>query len=189
MGCEHLANTWRTCGHLADKCLTFGPNSLLTPNRLLLGRNNSRCPAAPLVLSNDIRKILQTNQEIFTAWFDAWLVSHVPQLVPQPKWFKTGRHISVGDVVLFSKSDKEFENVYQYGIIKVANVGRDGLIRSVLIEYQNSTENTKRTTTRGVKEVIVIHPVDELGLSRELHDLAAEATQELEAEACCCLTN
>ncbi len=27
---------------------------LITPNRLILGRNNDRCPTAPLVLSNDV---------------------------------------------------------------------------------------------------------------------------------------
>ena len=112
---------------------------LLTPNRLLLGRNDNRCPTAPLVLSNEVRKIVLTNQEIFTTWFRAWLVSYVTQLVPQPKWYNTGRNVSVGDV-LFSKSDKEFENVYQYGIV---NVSKDELIRSVDTEDQNENKNTK----------------------------------------------
>ena len=111
-------------------------------------------------------------------------MSYVPTLVPQPKWFETNRSISVGDVVLFSKSDKEFENVYQYGLVKKTHVSKDGLIRSVDVEYQNSNEGTKRSTKRGVRELIVIHPFDELGLSKELFDLAAEA--ELEIETCFC---
>ncbi len=145
---------------------------LITPNRLLLGRNNDRCPTAPLVLSNDVKKIISTNEEIFKAWFDSWLLSYVPTLVPQPKWFVTNRNVSIGDVVVFTKSEKEFENVYQFGMVVSVHPSKDGLIRSVDIEYQNHNENIKRQTKRGVREVVVIHPVGELGISRELYDLA-----------------
>ena len=169
---------------LGNKCASLENLDLLTPNRLILGRNNSRCPTAPLVLSTDVKKIIQTNADIFNAWFRSWLVSYVPTLVPQPKWFETTRNLSVGDVVLFSKSDKEFENVYQYGMVKSTHVGRDGLIRSVEVEYQNPGENTKRVTKRGARELIVIHPYDELGLSKELFDLAAEAEQEVNVCHC-----
>ena len=172
---------------LGNKCEMLENLDLLTPNRLILGRNNNRCPTAPLVLSNDVRRIVETNNDIFTAWFSAWLTSYVPTLIPQPKWFKTNRDVSVGDVVLFSKSDKEFDNSYQYGIIKVVNVSKDGLIRSVEVEYQNFNEKTKRTTRRGVREIIVIHPFGELSLSKELYDLAAEADQDLQADVCHCI--
>ena len=111
-------------------------------------------------------------------------MSYVPSLVPHPKWFETNRNIAVGDIVLFSKSDKEFENVYQYGLVKVIHVSKDGLIRSVDVEYQNANKNTKRRTTRGVRELVVIHPFDELGLSKELFDLAAEAENEVEICDC-----
>ena len=57
---------------------------LITPNRLLLGRNNNRSPTAPLVLSNDFKKIISTNEQIFKTWFDSWLTSYVSTLVPQP---------------------------------------------------------------------------------------------------------
>ena len=68
------------------------------------------------------------------------------------------------------KSEKEFERLYQYGMIISTFVGRDGLIRVVDIEYQNNNENTKRTTKRGVRDIVVIHPVEEIGISAELHD-------------------
>ena len=146
---------------------------LLTPNRLLLGRNNNRCPTAPLILSNDCREIIKSNENIFRAWFQSWLISYVPSLVPQPKWYQTNTHITVGDVVLFSKSDKEFEHLYQYGIVTATHTTRDGLVRTVDVTYQNNSEKTKRTTTRGVRELVVIHRVDELGISKELFDLAS----------------
>ena len=63
-------------------------------------------------------------------------------------------------------------------------MGRDGLIRSGELEHQNPAENTKRVTKRGARELIVIHPYDELGLSKELFDLAAEAEQEVNVCHC-----
>ena len=145
---------------------------LLTPNRLLLGRNNSRSPTAPLLVSQDVKKIIQQNSEIFQVWFKSWLVSYVPTLVDRPKWFETNSHISVGDIVLFLKSEKEFEHLYQYGMVSKLFPSKDGLIRSVEIRYQNHAENTERVTTRGIRELVVIHYVDEIGISQELYELA-----------------
>ena len=145
---------------------------ILTPNRLLLGRNNNRCPTAPLEVSHDVRKIVQSNNEIFKAWFKEWLISFVPNLLDQPKWFVSDRSVAVGDVVLILKSDRAFDLQYQYGLVVTTMEGKDGLIRSVEVEYQNPGEDTKRRTKRGVRELIVIHQVDELGISKELYDLA-----------------
>ena len=157
---------------IGNKTANLENLDILTPNRLLLGRNNSRGPTAPLVLTQDVKKIVQTNRDIFNAWFQSWLVSYVPSLVDAPKWFKNDRNIAEGDVVLFSKSDKEFEDLYQYGIVKSVTPSKDGRIRKVEVEYQNSSESSKRSTVRGVRDLIVIHPVDELGLSKQLFDLA-----------------
>ena len=145
---------------------------ILTPNRLLLGRNNNRGPTAPLVLSSDVKKIVQMNNDIFSVWFNSWLISYVPTLMESPKWFKNDRNLAEGDVVLFSKSDKEFENLYQYGIVTSVFFSKDGRIRKVEIEYVNSSETVRRKTIRGCRDVIVVHPIEELGLSKELNNLA-----------------
>lgn len=149
---------------------------ILTPNRLMLARNNNRCPVGTLQVTEDIGKIIKRNEDVFTTWFKAWLVSYVPTLILQPKWFKSDRDPKVGDIVLFLKSDKEFEKLYQYGMIVDLKTSRDGKIRQIEIVYQNSTEKTKRYTSRGTREVVVIHHVDELGLIRELNILAANSS-------------
>ena len=87
-------------------------------------------------------------------------------------WFRSDRDVAIGDVVLFLKSEKEFDLQYQYGIVATTYEGRDGLIRAVDVDYQNFGENTKRKTKRGVRELVIIHPVDEIGISRELFELA-----------------
>ena len=144
---------------------------LLTPNRLLLARNYDRCPAGPVKVSENISKILQQHKELYEAWFRAWLLSYVPHLMFQPEWFKSDRDPKVGDVVLFLKSNKEFNKQYQYGVISDLKVSLDGKIRHVEVEYQNFSESVKRKTTRGTRELVVIHPVDELGLVRELNQM------------------
>ena len=147
---------------------------LISPNRLLMGRNNSRCPSEKMIVTSDLGKILKQNENIFEVWFRAWLTSCVPNLMLHPKWFKSDSDPKVGDVVLFLKSDKEFEKLYQYGMICDMKRSRDGKIRELEIEYQNYSENVKRRTTRGTREIVVIHPLGELGLVRELNIMAAE---------------
>ena len=174
LGCQ-IANSINNMPiGLGNKCELLESLDILTPNRLILGRNNNRAPTAPLELSNDFRRIIEGNNDIFSVWFKEWLVGYVPSLVQKPKWFDSDRNISVGDVVLFLKAEKEFERQYQYGIVSTVVTGRDGIIRVVEIEYQNHAEKVRRTTKRCVRDIIVIHPVEELGLSKELDDLARE---------------
>ena len=58
---------------------------LITPNRLILGRNNDRCGNAPLVICPDYKRMIESNANIFRAWFETWLVSYVPTFVERPK--------------------------------------------------------------------------------------------------------
>ena len=92
---------------------------LLTPNRLLLARNNSRCPVNSLRMSGDYQAVINQNNELQEVWFKSWLKSYVPSLMHHPKWFNNDKDAMVGDVVLFLKSDREFDRQYQYGIIMV----------------------------------------------------------------------
>ena len=157
---------------LGNKTESLETLDLLTPNRLLLGRNNSRSPTEPLEISGDYSRMVASNSQVFKSWFKEWVINYVPHLVEQPKWFVTDRCISVGDVVLFTKSEKEFDKTYQYGIVETTFEGRDGLIREVIVKYQNHNEKTTRTTRRGVRDLVVIHPVEEIGIAAELHNFS-----------------
>ena len=119
---------------------------ILTPNRLILGRNNNRCPTIPLELAQDYKKIIETNSKIFKACFHSWLISYVPTLIERPKWHESAREIKVGDVILFLKSVQEFDLRYQYGLVSSAKRGRDGYVRKIEVEYQNHNEQVKRKT-------------------------------------------
>ena len=121
---------------------------ILTPNRLIVARNNDRCPIGTINVSEDVKKIIQTNNKIFETWFKCWLVSFVPKLMSQPKWFKSDRDSEVGDVVLFLKADKEFDKHYQYGIITKTKVSRDGKKSNI-----KTITKTRKGTQLGVFEM------------------------------------
>lgn len=145
---------------------------LITPNRLRLGRNNERSPVGPVDITDKFDRILKQNLDIYNTWWEAWLTSAVPKLVPQPKWFSNDDGIRVGDVVIFKKQDSPISGVYQYGIVQSVKLSSDDVIRSVVIRYRNSSENVDRTTTRAVRSVVVIHRVDELSIMEALGNAA-----------------
>ena len=69
---------------------------LITPNQLLLARNNNRCPVGKLSVTEDVRNIIQRNNDVFSVWFRAWLTSYVPTSMMQPKWFRSDRNLKKG---------------------------------------------------------------------------------------------
>ena len=96
----------------------------------------------------------------------------MPTLLTRPKWLISDSEVKVGDVVLFLKSEKEFERDYQYGIIHSVNTGKDGHVRIVDVVYQNHNEGVKRYTSRAVRDLVVIQPLDEPGINAELAEMA-----------------
>ena len=91
-----------------------------------------------------------------------------------PKWFDSNYDPKIGDVVLFLNWSKEFDKKYQFGIISDKKESRDGKIREIEVQYQNSNEAIKRKTSRGVRDVVVVHPIGELDIIRELNNVASQ---------------
>ena len=145
---------------------------LITPNRLRLGRNNDRSLVSPMNVTGSTQKIIEENKKIFNSWFEAWLTSHVPKLMHQPKWFQSDRDIKICDIVLFIKKDGSIASTYQYGMIHEIEPSKDGLIRKVVVKYRNNNENVDRFTTRAVRELVLIHPIDEVHIMEELGRMA-----------------
>ena len=148
---------------------------LITPNRLKLGRNNDRSPIGPLYVTDDPSKFFTENTDIFNCWFECWLTSHVPKLMEHPKWFKSDYHLHEGDIVLFLKKEGLLNDTYQYGMVSSTQTSRDGKIRSATIRYRNYNEEFDRKTQRSVRQLIVIHRVDELDIIHELGKIATIA--------------
>ena len=75
-------------------------------------------------------------------------------------------------MVLFTKNEGSVVNTYQYGMVHEIELSRDGLIEKVVIKYRNSSENTDHFTTRAVRDLVLIHPVDEIHIMEELGNIA-----------------
>ena len=175
---------WETLGYQIAICINDLPIAsrntsaeletveLITPNRLRLGRNNQRSPVGPLKVSENLDKFISSNEEIFNSWFTNWLICHVPRLIQQRKWFQNDRDLCVGDVVLFLKQDGKVTGKYQYGMIKSVIRGSDNRIRRAVVKYRNATENTDRETDRAVRQLVIIHPIEELSILQELGEMA-----------------
>ena len=145
---------------------------LITPNRLRLARNNERSPVGSLEVTGKVEKLLRLKTEAFQSWWQAWLTSALPKLVPRPKWFRNDEDIKKGDIILFDKSEGSFVGDYQYGMVDSVKVGTDGKIRAVTVKYRNASENVSRTTFRAVRKLVIIHRVDEIDLMEELGEAA-----------------
>ena len=148
---------------------------LLTPNRLKLGRNNKRSSVSPISITGNFSDIMKTNKKIFNIWLRTWLVNRVPKLMHQPKWFQQDRNIKVCDIVLLMKHEITITSKYQYAMIHEVLPSRDGIIRKVVVRYRNDQEIVERFTTRAVRELVLIHSVDELNLVEELGKMATVA--------------
>ena len=104
---------WETCAaeianRINDLPLALGnivsdveTMDLITPNRLELGRNNDVSPSGCIKVISDSKKILETNQNIFNAWYENGLLSHARNIMYQSKWYRTECDLKKGDVVLF----------------------------------------------------------------------------------------
>ena len=163
----------------------FEEMDLITPNRLRMGRNNNRSPVGPLFVVSDPSKFFIENAKIFNSWFETWLTSHVPKLMNQPKWFRTDYDIKVGDIVLFLKKEGLLNSTYQYGMVKSVEVGKDEKIRTVILKYRNHHEAVDRETRRAVRQLVVIHKVDELDIIQELGTIATAVDMKKHLYGCC----
>ena len=134
--------------------------------------NNERSPSGVLTLTSDPSKFAKVNTDIFNLWFEAWLVSHVPKLMNQPKWYDSDHDLKPGDIVLFLKNEKELCSEYQYGKIISTKPSHDGKIRSAEVLYRNSSEMIDRTTTRATRQLVRIHSINELDIVQELGEVA-----------------
>ena len=56
-------------------------------------------------------------------------------------------------------------------IAKIEN-SKDGKVRTVKVKYRNCNENVDRFTTRPTRQLVMIHPVDELNIIQELNKIS-----------------
>ena len=162
---------------LGSRYQSLDKADLITPSRLMLGRNNKRAPVGYPRIESFSRQIKQLDA-VQKAWWKVWEVERIENYVPAPsKWFKTSRQPEVGDIVVFVKEERVLgDSIWRMGrISRVIPSAADGVIRSVIIEYMNPNEEFYRDTKRSVRRFAILHREGDLALMDNLNRAAKEA--------------
>jgi hypothetical protein len=163
-----LGNKYRNIDHL----------DLMTPSRLLLGRNNRRALSGCATIGG-ASKIMAQMDSVYDAWWSTWHKEKLIHFIPQPpKWRTTGRQPMVGDAVIFHRDNKDRkigEPTWRIGQVKTLEPDSDNLIRKVIVEYRNAKETTLRTTRRSVRDIAIVHREEDLELVDKLNAAAKTA--------------
>ena len=157
---------------------------LITPARLLLGRNNTRVlTGVPTV--NNPGEFLDINEKIEAAWWAVWKDQRLADLIPAPPKWKSGQpQLAVGDIVAFIRDQSQLGGLStRLGVVHEIETGRDQIIRRVTIKYKNSGESDFRYTRRSVRDVAVIHREEDLDFCAKLSAAQKQASINLTLQA------
>ena len=155
----------------------LGNVDLITPSRLLHGRNNRRAPVGEISLSKPGRLLKQMDQ-LYESWWLAWANEKLADFVPQRSDLKrTTYQPKEGDVCVFMMDRGEAINHESWKIGKIIEVhfSKDDIARAVTIEYFNCAKEGKQyvsrrqVTKRSLRRVAVLFAEDEISLTEQLN--------------------
>ena len=134
---------------------------IITPNRLLLGRNNNRNLNGwfKITKGTDSETLLRKNQEIMKSWYSIFN-DRLHLLIPRPaKWQRTDP-VHIGDTVLFlaNETPGTKANAWKLGLVK--EIPKKN---SLQIEYMCG--NKKKHLTRCPRDVSIIVAAEELPIT------------------------
>ena len=133
----------------------------ITPNSLITGESANNVAQGPFVESKvSIAKRFQFIQSLVDDWWNKWYDLALPALVPCYKWKHKNRNVSVGDVCLI-RYRKSIRSTYRLGRVTEVTPSKDGLVRSVRLQYKLPTEKVYRYVDRSIHGIAVIVPHEE----------------------------
>ena len=142
---------------------------LITPARLLNGRNNGRNLSAWPEFHQP-GEVVNHIAEMEKAWWNVWKEEKIANLIPQAqKWRKGEPDLAVGDIVVFLRDQSQLSGLsWRVGEVSAVEESKDGVVRRVEIKYKNSNENVFRFTKRSVRDVGKLWREGELDLAGQL---------------------
>lgn len=187
-GKKHSFLKWETIGstianmlnnlpiaHCSDQNGIDDPIFLITPNSLLLGKNQNRSVSGPIDLADCTVEAQFTKVNELTEMIQTQISQMIHKYVPGRKVYSTSPPL-VGEIVIFVMSEAQrSRNVgYKFGRI-IANYV-DGRENKVTIKYKNSTETVFRKLDRHVEEIVIILSLEDLKFDT-MHDQLLETLQ------------
>ena len=138
---------------------------VITANRLICGRNNTRALAGPMILNAAPSSLMERVNEVEECFFNN-LLKFTHLLIPRSKWFQSD-DLFVNDIVLFFIDEmhiKKRSMTWHYARVRSIDGQR------VIVEYSTSS-NTKKTLERSKRDLVRIASEDELCFNTcEHHD-------------------
>jgi hypothetical protein len=160
---------------LGTKYNNLDHTDLITPSRLILGRNNRRAPTGYTRISSRSRQVKDLD-DVHRAWWKTWKLERLADYIPRPnKWLTTSREPEVGDRVVFLTCDKDValgQSLWRLGRIVEVKVSADGAKRMLRIQYKHKKEKVFRDTWRTTRKIAIIHREGDLELIQELNSAA-----------------
>ena len=148
---------------------------IITPARLMHGRNNRRAMSGQVIIDMPSR-LMKQMRDSEEAWWRIWKDQKLQEYIPKPsKWLDSAGSVGVGDVVIFLKGPKEMavgEPVWRVGRVVRVKDGREGLTRDLTVEYRNSNEKTFRRVIIDTRQVAILHHEGSLELVDVLNEAA-----------------
>ena len=154
---------------------------LVFPNLLRIGRNNSRALDGPIKIPKNPGDLVKRVNEAYSTFYNLWNTVIIPKLMKAPKWFDQSENLKIGEIVYFQKVENEMKSSWSLGKIVDVVMSKDGVVRRATVEYQNNSENVKRTTDRAARSLIKLFHIDDqswyqemTGVERILDNLKSE---------------
>ena len=154
----------------------IGHADLITPNRLIHGRNNRRAPTGPIRVEQPSR-LLEQMERLYQSWWQVWLYERLPDYIPRPKKFgKTGPQPKEGDIVVFLRAPDELigDQLWRLGQVAHLITSEDGVARQVIIRWRKHWKEEFHETRRSVRHIAILFSEDELSLVDHIRSASAQ---------------
>ena len=112
-------------------------------------------------------------QALADYFWAAWKSDYISHLGSRPKWTKTRRSISEGDVVLIKQHTPR--NQWPMAVVHRTHKSQDGLIRSATLRLPPLKQGTLRLRDRPIHSLVVLVPSDNATASTPASDAASAA--------------
>ena len=131
--------------------------NIITPNRLLVGRSNTRSLAGPIYLDSTPSNVLARINKAQTTFYQL-LHKQIHLFIPRSKWFKTS-DIHVDDIVLFFLEESQLkQRLVTWHYARVTTIVGTRLT----LEYTIYPSSVKKYIERGPRQVVRIASEEEL---------------------------
>ena len=141
---------------------------LVFPNLLRIGRNNHRALDGPVCVPKNPEELMKKIEKAYEVFYNLWNTALVPKLMKSPKWYDSKENFKIGDVVYFQKEENLLSSKWSVGQVADVVLSKDGKVRRVQVEYQNSSEKFKRTTDRAARSLIKLFHIDDVSWIQEM---------------------